>query len=1229
VPSAEDASSESFRGRVLQLRGRIGWTQRELAAGLHVHVHTIQAWEAGVSYPGVASLQALIAAVLRAGGFTPRHEADEATALWAAIMEETPRLRTPFDRVWFDTLVGSPPVADTDVAGSAEPPAEPPAAARAPAEGTRRQSWGEAPDVVGFLGRATERETLRRWVADERCRLVAIQGLGGIGKSLLGTRVAQDLAPSFELVYWRSLRDAPAPREWLAGAIGALAPGDADMTLSEAAQVRRLLELMSETRCLLVLDNFETVLRPGERIGGYTPGYESYGTLLRQLAEAPHQSCLLLTSREEPPELGPLRGDRGPVRTLDLTGFDVAEGRALLRDKRLDGSDDVWQDLVRRYGGNGLALRVVSETIRELFGGAIAEYLDYVAATPGVIVGGVRQLLETQIRRLSDLEQDLLRWLAVEREPIGFAEIAADLGGRVGQGAILEAVEALRRRSLLERAERRPMFNLHSVVLEYVTDQLIDDVAQEIVRAEPDCLLRQPLLKATARDFVRRNQERLIVAPLLERLVTSRGSARAVERLLLTLLDTLRARPQDEQGYGPGNLVNLLRMLRGDLRQVDLSGLMIRQAHFQVEAQDANLSGTHLSETVLAEAFNFPSAMALSADRTFVAAGTSTGDVCVWRVSDRTLLVTLRGHVSSIRGIALSRDNSRIATSGFDGTVRIWETIGGRHLMTMRGHEGPIYHVALSDDGALAASAGQDGTVRLWDTDSGRLVRTLEGSGGGNWGVALSGDGLLVASGSGDGVVRLWETTAGGLVGELRGHTSGALGVALSQDGRVVASGSYDGTVKLWDTQQARLLQTLDGHHGGVRGVALSADGHLVASGNFDGTVRLWEASSGRLLTTVQAHIGLIYHVALSADGTLLASGSFDGSIKLWETDLARSVATLYGYNSAIRGLAASGNGHLLVSGGYDGTVHLWEPQTGRLLATLTGHTSGIRNVAVTTDGRLVASGSFDGTIKLWDADGGRLLTTITGPTGGVWGVALSGDGRLVAGGGYDGTVGLWDAASGRLLTTIHGHPTGIRDVALSHDGGLLVSGSEDRSVRVWETASGRLLASCEGHDGGVWGVALSRDGQTLASGGDDRTVRLWETQTGRLLASMHGHDGGVWGVALAHDGQSVASAGIDGTVRLWETQTGRLLATLRGHKGGVWGVALMQAGSALAASGGVDGTVRIWDADSGELLRSLRGDRRYERLDITNLTGITEAQHDALLALGAVEHTNEAPRQD
>ena len=93
-----------------------------------------------------------------------------------------------------------------------------------------------------------------------------------------------------------------------------------------------------------------------------------------------------------------------------------------------------------------------------MFGGDIGEFMT--GAGTGFAFGGIRRLLDAQVERLSTVEQDVLRWLAVEREPATFADIVRDLGPGVGRGATLEAIESLRRRSLLERDESGAAFTL-------------------------------------------------------------------------------------------------------------------------------------------------------------------------------------------------------------------------------------------------------------------------------------------------------------------------------------------------------------------------------------------------------------------------------------------------------------------------------------------------------------------------------------------------------------------------------------------------------------------------------------------------------------------------------------------------------------------------------------------------------------------------------------------------
>jgi WD40 repeat protein/transcriptional regulator with XRE-family HTH domain len=1202
----------SFRSLLLRHRGRTGLVQRELAARAGVSRRSMQDWEAGVALPTAERLQALIRALLEAGSLTTGQETREARELWTAVEREAPRMHTPFDEEWFGELLAAQ-------APSSAASRHPRPLGEGRRDGERAQDWGEAPDNTGFVGRADELAVLRRWVLEERCRLVAVLGMGGIGKTSLAARLAQSVAPSFERVHWRSLRNAPPVTEWLAGAIGFLSDQQLVLPVSESERIAALLQLLRARRCLLVLDNSETLFEPHQPEGRYRPGMDGYGRLLQAVGEASHQSCLVLTSREAPPELAVL-GEG--ARRLELHGLGTAEAQALLAVKALIGDLQAWANLVDRYSGNGLALKIVAETIRQVYDGDIAAFLEDAVAAYGVVFGGIRRLLDVQVERLSPIEHDVLKQLAIEREPMGLAELSRDMVPRAGRSTIVEALETLRRRSLVERGERGATFTLQSIVLEYMTDRLVETAADEIGRGEAVLLVEQPLIKAQAKDYVRQTQERLIGRPILDRL-SARYAEAGTESHLLALLDGWCGRPASEQGNGPGNVVNLLRLLRGHLRGLDLSRLAIRQVYLQgVDAQDASLAGAHLDGAVLDEAFAFPAALALSDDGAFLVAGTPSGEVRLWRAADRTLLLAAHTHTGMVWGVALSGDGRLLASGGEDGSVLLWDTTSGQLLVDLQGHTGGVRGLAFSADGRLLATGSADGTVRLWDTGGGQPLATLQGHMGAVWGAALSGDGHLVASGGADGTVRLWEAQSGQLLRILQAHTGAVLSMAFSRDGRLVASGSADGMVRLWDAASGQLLATLEGHGAVVWGVALSADGRLVASGGDDRLVRLWDAASRHLLATLQGHAGTVHGVALSGDGRLVASGGEDATARLWDAASGQLMATLRGHTDVVLSVGLSADGRLVAAGSMDGTVRLWQTASGQLLAALREHTGLVWGVALSGDGQLLASGSGDGTVRLWDTVRGHLRATLQGHIGSVQAVGLSGDGRLVASGGIDGTVRLWEAGSSRLQATLQGHIGVVWGVTLTADGRLVAAGGQDGTVRLWESDSGQLLATLEGHTGPVRGVALSGDGREVASCGEDGTARVWEAASGKLLATLQGHAGVVYDVAISGDGQLAASGGVDATVRLGATRSGQFGATLQAHIGTVWGVALSADGR-LVASGGEDGIVRLWDAESGESLRTLRGDRRYERLNITGLTGVTGAQRAALLDLGAVEHSS------
>jgi hypothetical protein len=69
------------------------------------------------------------------------------------------------------------------------------------------------------------------------------------------------------------------------------------------ARVSLLIDYLRSSRCLLILDNAESILQGDNHAGQYREGCEDYGQLIQRIADTSHQSCLILTSREKPGEI--------------------------------------------------------------------------------------------------------------------------------------------------------------------------------------------------------------------------------------------------------------------------------------------------------------------------------------------------------------------------------------------------------------------------------------------------------------------------------------------------------------------------------------------------------------------------------------------------------------------------------------------------------------------------------------------------------------------------------------------------------------------------------------------------------------------------------------------------------------------------------------------------------------------------------------------------------------
>ncbi len=1209
-----------FGFQVLGFREKARLTQVEVATSVGVTERAIQNWEGGSSRPSAANLRKLIEVYVLHGAFAPGGEQEEARMFWEQGCAGTSHAHIAFDEAWFVDLLKKQSQRILLKNKPVQEPFSPAEHSNLPGQlppRPRLVHWSETVDVSLFYGREQELAELEQWVLNDRCRLVALLGMGGMGKTVLSVKFAQQIAPSFDFVLWYSLHNIPPLEEIVADCLQVISEQQQTPLPSDnGKRISLLVELLHSKRCLLIFDNVETLLQEGQGQGYYRAGYEEYGAFIQHIAEVSHQSCLLLTSREMPGNLSILEGVHSPVRVLRVTGLGQQASQEMLKDQGLFGAQEDWSVLVQRYSGNPLALKIVAEAVRELFGSNIAAFLQ----EGHILFQDIFLLLNHQFERLSALEQSVMYWLAIERGAIALEELRANMLQPPPKGELLEALKALRRRCLVERGGGA-VFTLQPVVLEYVTERLIARVVEEMSRGIFTLLVKYTLVKGQAKEYLRHSQMCLLLQPVLTQLQARVGSEQELAPYLAALIDQLREKPLLAQGYSGGNIVNLLVALKGNIRGGDFSHLMIRQAYLQgIEAQDANFADADLTGSVFMETFDSIASVALSHDGKYMAVGSFNGRICIWQVADGKPLWTLTGHSRMVWSIAFSPDSQMLASGSYDRSVKLWDVSSGRCLKTLQGHTEWVREVNFSADGRMLATGGDDETIKIWNIQNGACLQTFSGHTGAVWSVTFHPDGKVLASGSNDGTIRLWDVCNGQCLSTLCGDDGQIFSVAFSPDGQTIASGGDRG-IRLWDATSQQGLKRLQGSTGWIWSVAFTPDNRLV-SGSDDGMLKVWDVSSGQSLKTFQGHRARVWSIAL-AGAHLLASGSHDGIVKLWDTTSGQCLRTFQGYNRVICSVAFSPDGSVLVSGDDSGVIRLWDIQSGRCLKTVQGHNGRVWSVAFSPNGKTFVSGGNDRGIKVWDAATGCCLKILRGHTGEIWSVAFSPDGSVLASGSLDRTIKLWNVkepGDSDCLRTFQGS-NWIWSVAFHPNGKILASGSADGEITIWEKESGICLRTFRNGTSPIGSLTFGPDGKTLASSSNDDVLCIWEIETGQRLKRVEGRGHANWirSAALSPNGTVLATGSYDTTVRVWNTNDEEQEpGTLIGHEGQVWSVAFSPDGTILA-SGSDDGTILLWDMQAGRHSKTLRSDRPFERANFSSAAGITPGQKVSLRVLGAV----------
>jgi WD40 repeat protein len=1078
-----------------------------------------------------------------------------------------------------------------------------------------RVDLADAPtDIQPFCGRDAELAKLINWLTIDRCKLIGILGIGGIGKTALAARLSDlDLTEKFDLVIWRSLREAPPLLQLLGELIQFLSEfTEIEIPKSSDRAIARLLYYLRQKRCLILLDNIEAIMEAGDFAGNYRSGYTDYGQLFQSIGTTRHQSCLLFTSREPPLELAELAGADLPVRALYLSGL-ADDAAQLLTKIGLAGDASQLDAIADRCQGNPLYLRIVANTIVHSFDSQIDNFL----ATNQYTYGKIAAVLQAQLERLSQAEKLIIYHLAIGREPISLTTLETHLQPLGYDANIVQTIDSLQQRSLIEVTQGQ-RYTLQNVVLEFMTGAVIRELAIELSSDNELFFFNSLALHpASSPTYIREFQQRAILDPLLVRLKGQVDLTELGEKLLARS-KTAGLTPS----YAIGNIIELFHTLGVELQGRNFADTYIAEVDFQdLNLQRVNFSNCRFDRCRFSQSMGTILHMTFSPDGKYLAACDTNYHIKIWEVATNLEIALLLGHQSWVWHTQFSHDSKYLLSGSSDRTMRIWEVATGNCLQVLSGHQDWVWRVVFSLNSKLAISIGADRYIKIWWWQTGRNLLSFKVPDSQVRDGTFHGKRGLLAVCGGEGI-KIWQVWTGRRIQQIT--TANALKlrlVSFSPDGKILVAASFTCEIHCWSVDRGDLLFTLRGHPTQVFEVNYDEAGQIISTCLEQ--VRVWNPTTGACTKTISLARDCGKGVAYRSPQ--IVTGSDNGVVKFWNLETGKCLQTTTGNAPRVMEVAVHPSSRLVASSKDDGTIQLWDLRAPLITGILPpmridrGHRGMATSLAFSPNGRWLASTGSDRVINIWDVERGEILQSLTGHTDYVVQLLFSDD-RTLLSRSYDASIREWDLNTGEheVLTLLGRQWCMV--LAQSPDDRYTAFGSDTPILTLLDRQTGEI-ASYPAIGSRVRTIAYTSDTSSIVAITDDRQLNCWDLQDNYRHRYWSIGDREATAI-LAHPlhAHLLVIATEDGRISVWDLQQQLRVSSTIGHHQEIRALKLVSDPLQLVSCG-IDGSIKVWEfcGDTVREVYAIDFEKPYQDLDLTGVQGLNRSQLLTLSQLGAI----------